>query len=89
MAKIKKLVLDVLKPHAPNVLDFAIALADLGDDWKINLRVEEIDEKTESIVVILEGADILFEAIAERVQEMGASVHSIDEVEVVSRGQQA
>ena len=29
MAKLKHIVLDVLKPHQPNALDFAAALADL------------------------------------------------------------
>lgn len=83
MTQIKKLVLDVLKPHHPNALEFATALADLGDGLCINVAVEEVDEKTESIIVLIEGENIDYDAIAERIKELGASVHSIDEVEVV------
>jgi len=83
MTQIKKLVLDVLKPHQPNALEFATALADLGDGLSINVAVEEVDEKTESIIVLIEGENIDYDLIAERIKELGASVHSIDEVEVV------
>ncbi|HID82079.1 MAG TPA: hypothetical protein EYH06_11870 [Chromatiales bacterium] len=83
MTQIKKLVLDVLKPHQPNALEFATALADLGDGLAINVAVEEVDEKTESIIVLIEGENIDYDLIAERIKELGASVHSIDEVEVV------
>ncbi len=83
MVCIKRLILDVLKPHRPNALDFARALADLGKDTKINLTVESVDEKTENVLVVVEGEDIDFTAIEEQINELGATVHSIDEVEVV------
>ncbi|MEK6201656.1 MAG: DUF211 domain-containing protein [Desulfobulbaceae bacterium] len=83
MTKIRRLVLDVLKPHQPNALDFASALADLGADYHVTLTVIEVDKKTESTMVTIEGADIHFDAIKAAIEKMGASVHSIDEVEVV------
>lgn len=82
MACIKRLVLDVLKPHHPNAVDFASALADRGKNIRIKLSVEEIDEKTETIIVIVEGEDINFDIISKHIAELGGSVHSIDEVEV-------
>lgn len=84
MALIRKLVLDVLKPHHPNALNFAAALADLGADYKVKLTVIEVDEKTETTSLVLEGADLQFAAILEAIEQMGASMHSIDEVEVES-----
>jgi hypothetical protein len=84
MARIRKLVLDVLKPHQPNALAFAASIADLGADYKVKLTVLEVDEKTETTSLIIEGRDIQFEAITEAVTTMGASVHSIDQVEVES-----
>ena len=42
----------------------------------------ERDEKTESTVLVITGRDIQFEAIEEAIKRMGASLHSIDEVEV-------
>jgi hypothetical protein len=82
MTKTRRLVLDVLKPHQPNALDFSSALADLGADYRVKLTVTEVDKKTESTIVTIEGADINFENIKNTIEKMGASVHSIDEVEV-------
>ena len=82
MTKTRRLVLDVLKPHQPNALDFASGLADLGADYRVKLTVTEVDKKTESTIVTIEGADIHFNNIIEAIEKMGAAVHSIDEVEV-------
>ncbi|MBA3007660.1 MAG: DUF211 domain-containing protein [Proteobacteria bacterium] len=82
MTKIRRLVLDVLKPHQPNALDFASALADIGSDYHVILTVTEVDKKTESTMVTIEGADIHFDNIKAIIEKMGGSVHSIDEVEV-------
>ena len=88
MPRIRRLVLDVLKPHQPNALDFATALADLGSDYRVKLKVMEVDEKTETIILTIEGENILFETINATVSRLGASVHSIDEVEVDSENRQ-
>ncbi len=82
MASTRKIVLDVLKPHQPNGVDFAAALADLSPDYQVRLTVVEVDEKTESVIVVLEGENIAFDPIVDLIRKMGASVHSIDEVEV-------
>jgi len=82
MASTRKVVLDVLKPHQPNAVDFATALADLSPDYKVRITVVEVDEKTESIIVVLEGENIEFDPVIELIKKLGASVHSIDEVEV-------
>ncbi len=42
----------------------------------------EVDEKTETVIVVLEGKNIEFDPVIELIEKMGASVHSIDEVEV-------
>lgn len=86
MTKTRRLVLDVLKPHQPNALDFSSALADLGADYRVKLTVTEVDKKTESTIVTIEGADINFDNIRKAIEKMGASVHSIDEVEVYGAG---
>ncbi len=82
MPKVKRIVLDVLKPHHPGALDFAKAIADQGYQCKVKLSVEEVDEKTESITLVIEGNDIPFEAIKDTIKNLGGSLHSIDEVEV-------
>lgn len=86
MSKTLKLVLDVLKPHQPNALEFSTALANLKADYRVNLIVTEIDKKTENTIVTIEGEDINFDDIKNAIEKMGASVHSIDEVEVSGTG---
>lgn len=82
MAKIRRIVLDVLKPHQPNAIDFATSLAKLATDCRVKLTVSEVDKMTESIILEVEGSDLQFEDLNEKIKKMGASVHSIDEVEV-------
>jgi hypothetical protein len=89
MSRIRRLVLDVLKPHQPNALDFSSALAELGPDYRIKLTVLEVDEKTETIALQIEGRNIRFDSINETIERLGASVHSIDEVEVEGEEQAA
>ena len=84
MVKVKKLVLDILKPHQPNALEFASALAEQASEIQVTVSVVEVDEKTESVVAEIEGDDIDFERLTAHIKELGASVHSIDEVQVVS-----
>ena len=82
MPLIKRVVLDVLKPHQPNVLEFASAIADKHRGCRVKITVTEVDEKTETTVISIESDDIPYEAIVETITSLGASVHSIDEVEV-------
>ncbi|MGB5259401.1 MAG: DUF211 domain-containing protein [Gammaproteobacteria bacterium] len=83
MASVQRLVLDVLKPHQPNTLEFARAIAALGEGYQVDIRVLEVDEDTETLQVIIEGNRLDFEGISVAISENGASLHSIDEVSVV------
>ncbi len=84
MINVKHLVLDVLKPHHPNALEFARALAGTGPDYRVHVTVLEVDEKTESLRVEVTGSAIDFERLREAIGELGGSLHSIDEVETAS-----
>ncbi len=85
MSLVKRLVLDVLKPHQPNALDFAQALAACGEGYCVELKVVEVDEHTETLLVSIEGDQVDFEAVKRVIGENGASLHSIDEVQVVGK----
>ena len=84
MTSLTRIVLDVLKPHRPNVLEFANAIAEQNSGCRVKVTVVEVDEKTESTVVVIENDDIPYQAIVETINGLGASVHSIDEVEVTN-----
>jgi hypothetical protein len=85
MVYVKRLVLDILKPHQPNALEFSCNLAEVGDDYRVSLNVIEMDEETETIQVTIEGNDINFEAVQNAITNMSGSLHSIDIVEVHSK----
>ena len=82
MVRVKRIVLDVLKPHQPNALEFSQAIAKVGVDYRVHLIVLEVDKSTETIQIELEGSAIDFEAVQDAITDMGGSLHSIDEVEV-------
>ncbi|MEJ6591814.1 MAG: DUF211 domain-containing protein [SAR86 cluster bacterium] len=84
MVLLKRLVLDILKPHSPNSLDFCATLAAAAVDMQVSCRVIAVDAKTESVEVCIEGAELHFDQIEASIRAQGASLHSIDEVEVVS-----
>lgn len=84
MVTVKRLVLDVLKPHIPNSLDFAMALAQQGVGYRVNFTVIEVDENTETVEIVIEGEDIDFDVITQTLSSLGGSLHSIDQVEVAN-----
>lgn len=86
MVKVKRLVLDVLKPHQPNALEFAQAIASLDGDYMVEVRVLGVDEQTETLLVKIEGEKLDFDSISNTISENGASLHSIDEVSVEGEG---
>ena len=82
MLAVKRIILDVLKPHQPNALEFCQAIAKAGHDYRVKLTVKEIDEKTETLEVEVAGNSLDFELIQQTISDNGGSLHSIDEVEV-------
>ena len=84
MDLVKRVVLDVLKPHQPSAIEFAQAIAKVGVDYRVRLSVIEMDENTETVQIVVEGNAIDFETIQSAISNMGGSLHSIDEVEVHS-----
>ncbi|RLG21706.1 hypothetical protein DRN72_03420 [Methanosarcinales archaeon] len=80
MAGIKRLVLDVLKPHYPLVLEFACALSELNGVAGVNLSLYEVDQETENVKITIEGDELNYEEIKRVINELGAVIHSIDEV---------
>ena len=88
MTRIRRLVLDVLKPHHPSVLEFGRLLAEQGE-LQVRLSVTEMDDKTETLQIEITGEDIDFKLLRVAIDGFGASLHSIDEVEVESRPEPA
>ena len=82
MIAVQRLSLDILKPHHPDVLELARAIAACGTDYRVLLTVLEMDDKTETLEVTVEGTSLDMDRIREAISGLGGSLHSIDTVEV-------
>ncbi len=80
--KITHLQLDVLKPHQPPLPEFAQYLGEMEGVTKIDIQVVEMDEKTESLKVIVDGVGLDFESLRSHMARQGAVIHSVDKVVV-------
>jgi hypothetical protein len=78
--KIRILVLDVLKPHKPNIVEFGQSLSEANGIDSADISVYAVDEKTESVKVVLVGEALNFEVIRKTVEDFGAVIHSVDKV---------
>lgn len=80
MGKVRRLVLDVLKPLDPTIIELAQQLSGLTGVEAVNISIYEIDRRVENAKITIEGGDILYEGVIETIQQNGGTVHSIDEV---------
>lgn len=78
-AKIRRVVLDVLKPHDPSIVEVSRRLADLEGVDGVNISIYEVDRKVENAKVTIVGAALNWEEILAVIEDAGAAVHSIDE----------
>ena len=82
---VKKIVLDVLKPHQTSIPELASRLVACHGVDHVNITLAEIDQNTESIKVQVDGSDVKLDGLRKCIEELGATIHSVDEVEVVRR----
>jgi len=80
MGKVRRLVLDVLKPLDPTIIELAQQLSGLSGVEAVNISIYEIDRRVENAKITIEGAEILYGSVLEVIQENGGTMHSIDEV---------
>jgi hypothetical protein len=82
---IRRLVIDVLMPLDPPIVLYAEKISQLENTDGVNIHVIEIDEKTRTVEMTIEGVNLSFEAIKKVIEELGGSVHSIDRISAGSR----
>jgi hypothetical protein len=80
LSDIKRLVLDVLKPHHPSIIELSKRLGLLNGVTGVNCTLEEVDQETESIKITIEGTAIDFAQVEQAITESGAVIHSVDSV---------
>jgi len=77
--KLRRVVLDVLKPHSPTLPDFAAKLSSLPGVDGVDVTLIEIDRDTETLKVTIDGK-LDYGTIRSAIEEWGGVVHSVDEV---------
>jgi hypothetical protein len=82
MAPIRRLVLDVLKPHEPPMVELAQELVAVEGVDGVNMSLMEIDHEVENVKLTIEGAAIDYPDVRATIDGFGATIHSVDELAV-------
>ncbi len=72
--------LDILKPHMPSLDLVARKLMEIEGMKNVRIKVDELDQKTASLHISVEGNDISLETVTEVLSSMNCALHSVDEV---------
>jgi len=80
MSQIKRLVLDVLKPHEPTNVEVASAIGDIQDVDGVNVSLYEVDQETENVKITVEGINVDYNLVRQTIENLGGVVHSVDEI---------
>lgn len=78
--KIRRLVLDVLKPHKPTIIELSKRVSVTKGVSGVNCSLDEVDQDTETVKITIEGDDISFDAVVSAIESVGGVIHSIDSV---------
>ena len=70
MTAIKRIILDVLKPHAPSIIEVAERLSNLEGISGVNISLEEVDAETDSIKITIEGNNINYESVKKEISNV-------------------
>lgn len=80
IGKIRRLVLDVLKPMDPTIIEMAEVISRNDGVSAVNISMVEIDLKVENAKITIEGDDINTKIVTKLIEDQGGSIHSMDEV---------
>ncbi|ELZ24482.1 hypothetical protein C477_00935 [Haloterrigena salina JCM 13891] len=77
---IRRLVLDVMKPQEPNILELATVASDCSGVDAVNVVLVETDREVQNLKLTVEGDDIDADALEQAITDLGGTIHSIDQV---------
>ncbi|MEE9378749.1 MAG: DUF211 domain-containing protein [Candidatus Lokiarchaeia archaeon] len=74
--------LDILKPYQPGVDLVARNLLKINGVTKVRIKVDELDQKTASLHINIEGTNFTLDEIIEILDSMNCTLHSVDQVDM-------
>src|SRR5256885_17156652 len=77
VSDIKRIALDVLKPHKPSLVDMSLRLSGLKGVDGVNLTLHEVDQETESVKVTIEGTSFFFTSVEDTLLYIVPVIHSV------------
>ncbi|MFW6117607.1 MAG: DUF211 domain-containing protein [Thermoproteota archaeon] len=77
---VRRLLLDSLKPRELSLIELSKALASVNGVEEVGVVVIEVDSKTETLKVTIEGPEIDHEAIWKVMENYGVSIKGVDEI---------
>lgn len=80
MGTLRRLVLDVLKPHDPPLVEFTERIADVESADAVTTSLIELDQQVQNIKLTIEGEDVDDAAIEDAIGGLGGTIHSVDQV---------
>jgi hypothetical protein len=77
---IKRLVLDVLKPHNPGIIELAEELSRIPEVSGVNISLSEVDQETDTVKIVIEGTAVDYDEVRNALEAFDAVIHSVDNV---------
>jgi hypothetical protein len=78
MEPVRRIVVDVLKPHQPSILEFTREVAAVESVEGASASLVELDQEVQNVKITAEGEAIDVDAMEARIESLGGTVHSVD-----------
>ena len=83
---VRRVILDVDKGlNRPSLLDLAATIEQVPGVEAVNVSVTEMDMETMGTIISVEGTMINYDALINSIEDIGAVIHSVDEIAVGRR----
>ncbi len=79
---VSEILLDIAKPHTPNIIEFAKVLTEIDGVEEVKIEVVEMDIKIETAKLRIKGNNLDLNKIEEKIRKLGGIIRSIDGVTV-------
>jgi hypothetical protein len=80
MADVRRIVIDVLKPHEPSLLQFTQDVSAAEGVEAVTTSLVELDSEVQNIKITAEGEALEYSRLEAAVTDAGGTVHSVDQV---------